>query len=88
MVKVIKVTVLVAIRQEAAFRRVIPRPPRCHATMPPRGGREKDPFDMALYVSRGKIPALPCTTDTKGARTRRRGKKKLQSLVRGGMGSA
>ncbi len=60
------------------------------ATTPLRGGegREEDPFDVVLYVSRGKILAMAFATDTKGARTRRQGKKKPQSPARGGTGSA
>jgi hypothetical protein len=38
-------------------------------------------------MSRGEIPTMPYATDTKGVRTRRWGKKKPQSLARGGAGS-
>jgi hypothetical protein len=88
-VKVMDVTVSEEIGQEAAFHHAIPwQPwqPRDDAAAWGEGG-EEDLF-VPSYMSRGKIPAMPCTMDTKGARTRRRGKKKLQSTARGGAGSA
>ncbi len=82
--------VLEAIRQEALFCHTIPRPSwRLHDNAAAGGeGGEEDPFDMVLYLSRGKIPAMPCMTDAKGTRTRRWGKKKPQSPARGGAGIA
>ena len=65
-VDVMEVTVSEAVGQEASFRLAIPRDKG-------EGGGE-DPFDVASYVRRGRIPAMPCATDTEGAR--RRGNKR------------
>ena len=65
-VDVMEVTVSEAVGQEASFRLAIPRDKG-------EGGKGEDPFDVASYVRRGRIPAMPCATDTEGAR--RRGKR-------------
>ncbi len=89
-VKVMEVMVLEAIGQEVAFCHAIPWPPWWPRNNAAAGGEEgeEDLFDMVLYASRGKIPStMPCAMDTKGARTRRRGKKKPQSWLGAAQGA-
>jgi 6-pyruvoyl-tetrahydropterin synthase len=70
-VTIMEVTISEAMGQEATFRRSIPR----GGTNSTGGvgigvGGEigEDPFDVASYVSRNRIPVMPCATDTEGAR--------------------
>ena len=64
-VNVMEVTISEAVGQEATFRRAIPRGGGGRKST---GWDEVDPFDVASYVSRNRIPAMPCATDTEGAR--------------------
>ncbi|KAL3826897.1 hypothetical protein ACHAXA_000865 [Cyclostephanos tholiformis] len=64
-----EVTISEAVGQEAVFRRAIPNARNSVGGGNEAGGEgEEDPFDVASYVSRGRIPVMPCKTDTEGAR--------------------